>query len=275
MKKFLIGLSAFVAVASVVTGSVVLVGAVNSSGIEIDNIFIPLNEHGQEIKIALISDIHYPFNKPKLEDIVSAIEECKPDVVFYAGDLIDALAKKEEIDKIDSFLKSVSEICNKQYAVLGNHETDNKNLSYFKQIVSKNGVILLENEVCTIEVSGKKFALMGLNDNDEPNDLSLEKIDSTLAKFLLAHRPELFEEYIAENKNTPDIVFAGHANGGLVRLFGKGVYSRNIGLFPKYTSGHYKKDGHHLIVSRGLGDGNGFRPRVFNSYHLPLIAVKI
>jgi hypothetical protein len=111
------------------------------------------------------------------------------------------------------------------------------------------------------------LVIAGLNDNQLPNADCQMPIT-----VLIAHRPELFNDYL-NAQNPPCIVFAGHAHGGLVRIFNKGVYSRSEGLFPKYTSGLYKLNQSYMVVSRGLGDGDKFQPRIFNGYHLPVVTI--
>lgn len=77
-------------------------------------------------------------------------------------------------------------------------------------------------------------------------------------KILICHHPEYYERYV---KPLPiDLMLCGHAHGGQVRIFGRGIFSPGQGFFPKYTSGIY--DG-RLAVSRGLANHSAL-PRVFN-----------
>lgn len=81
-------------------------------------------------------------------------------------------------------------------------------------------------------------------------------------KILLAHHPEWIEHY-ADKKY--DLVFAGHAHGGQMRLpFIGGILAPFQGFFPKYTAGKYTVGNTQMIVSRGLG--NSFFPFRFNNY---------
>jgi len=80
-------------------------------------------------------------------------------------------------------------------------------------------------------------------------------------KILLCHHPEywrLREPFLAER--AIDLVLSGHAHGGQVRLFGRGIYAPGQGLFPRYTGGVYEN---RLVVSRGLSNTTIF-PRLFN-----------
>ena len=61
-----------------------------------------------------------------------------------------------------------------------------------------------------------------------------------------------------------DMVFAGHAHGGQVRIpkLG-GLIAPGQGWFPTMTDGIFRKEGTQLVLSRGLGN-SGFPVRVFN-----------
>ena len=52
-----------------------------------------------------------------------------------------------------------------------------------------------------------------------------------------------------------DLTVSGHVHGGIIRvpLWGKGVASPNIRLFPKYDGGLFFEKGKTMLLSRGLG----------------------
>lgn len=68
---------------------------------------------------------------------------------------------------------------------------------------------------------------------------------------LLAHRPEMLEQYAAADV---DVVLAGHAHGGQVRvpLIGP-LFAPGQGWLPDLTSGVHRSGGTALVISRGLG----------------------
>ena len=57
-----------------------------------------------------------------------------------------------------------------------------------------------------------------------------------------------------------DLILSGHAHGGQIRLFGRGLFAPGQGIFPKYTSGIHGS----MIISRGLSNTGGMIPRLFN-----------
>ena len=94
--------------------------------------------------------------------------------------------------------------------------------------------------------------------------------DSNLYTILLSHRPELFDTY--KEKNI-DLVLTGHAHGGQIRLFNKGLVAPNQGLFPKSTSGIFLCNNTSMITSRGIG--NSVLPfRINNNPELVIIKIK-
>jgi len=88
---------------------------------------------------------------------------------------------------------------------------------------------------------------------------------------LLSHRPERVEAY---HSSGFDLVVAGHAHGGQVRIPGilNGLYAPNQGFYPKYADGRYALGETLMIVGRGLSRSG--LPRVFNPPELVIIDVE-
>lgn len=226
-----------------------------------------------KITVMQISDLHYPKNGAGLEYILDAVERYKPDAVFLTGDTIDSSTEKEYVAALDGFFAALARnsLC---FAVSGNHEAINDNLRYFKQLLSKNSITLLENECREIQIKGKRLSIAGVSDKiiyGKDTVRGYDALDENLPLLLLAHRPEKWKLYL-EDALPPLVTFAGHAHGGQFRIFGQGLYSPGQGAFPKYDSGMYRQGGNYMIVSRGLGD-SVTSYRLFNSYHLPIAEI--
>ncbi len=214
-------------------------------------------------KIVQISDLHNKeFNKNKL---VNLIKKNKPDIILITGDLIDSNTKDLKVTK--NFIKQIVKI-SPVYYINGNHEASNSKYDELIKYLKNYNVVILENEVVEITNKEEKINLVGLSDpafyRNMINDLNIK--ESTLLKnhynslkfnkdnytILLSHRPEMFNTYVDIKAN---LVFTGHAHGGQIRIpIIGGLVSPNQGLFPKYTSGTYKKENTTMIVSRGLGN---------------------
>ena len=81
---------------------------------------------------------------------------------------------------------------------------------------------------------------------------------SGMFRILLCHHPEYWPRYL--RKRSIDLVLSGHAHGGQIRLFGRGLYAPGQGIFPRYTSSVHEG---RLVVSRGLANTTVI-PRLFN-----------
>lgn len=88
-------------------------------------------------------------------------------------------------------------------------------------------------------------------------------------KILLCHHPEFYEPFL-KDRNVIDLILSGHAHGGQIRLFGRGLYAYGQGWFPKFTKGIY--DG-KLIVSVGLSNTSKI-PRVGNPTELVYVELQ-
>ena len=86
------------------------------------------------------------------------------------------------------------------------------------------------------------------------------------------------EEYAIFNPNYGnagfDLVFAGHAHGGQIRLpLTEGLYAPGQGILPKLTSGSHDAGTCTMYISRGLGNST-FPFRVFNRPEIVSLELK-
>ncbi len=224
------------------------------------------------IKIALLSDMHFPRENKNLSPVIDFLKELSPDIVAVTGDAFDASASKEDLKKIDDFYNKLTSF-SQVYAVIGNHEIGSPLLQDYVAVCENNAVNLLLDEFVTVNLKGKNILIAGVKDGKIPSEKNLPNFTENKLKadvsLLLAHRPELIKDYAYYNF---DVVLTGHAHGGQVRLFGCGLYAPDQGFFPKYTSGRYAEGKTQMFVSRGLGDGK-YRLRMFNPYDVLIITL--
>lgn len=91
-------------------------------------------------------------------------------------------------------------------------------------------------------------------------------------RILLCHHPEywcLREPMLRERRI--DLVLSGHAHGGQIRLFGRGLYAPGQGLLPAYTGGIFEGPHGRMAVSRGTANTGGWIPRLFNPPEVVII----
>ena len=269
---------------------VLLINGIVNKGIYISYIDTKHNNIPESLvgfKILQITDVHSIRSAEQLEKYVKKIEKENPNVIFITGDLIDAEYYVSENDRYNNkevglpdiftidFCKELTEIA-KVYYVYGNHEMmllDDPENNVFKTKLESLGVTILNNKEEIITLGKESFRLIGLQDpatlykdkkyafigesNKERmdsilHDLFLDK-DENLFTICLSHRPEYFDLY---QKYPIDVVFTGHAHGGIARLpFIGGVYAHAQGWFPKYSEGlHIDNDRLNMICGRGIGN---------------------
>ena len=209
-------------------------------------------------KIAQISDLHNAEFGTDNQKLIDILKSEAPDAIVITGDLIDARRTNTEI--AESFARRCMEIADCYY-VPGNHEARlGGTYDAFESALIADGVNVLRNGSVRIRKEIDAIRIVGVDDpafakaSDAITNLdaALEALSSDDFTILLAHRPELIDEY---SKWGIDLVLSGHAHGGQIRLPGiGGLYAPGQGFFPKYTSGNYTVGDTEMIVSRGIGN---------------------
>lgn len=252
----------------VIIGIFIFLGFSYSKNLKKYSYDIKESEFSDNLRIIHISDLHYPKNAVALDKIEEYVKQCDADIIAMTGDIIDTSANKEDMSKICVFLFNLNKI-NTIYYILGNHEIGHKDLEFYLNLLAQCGVIYLENEVKITEKKQRKIAFIGVSDGKKVNEKNIKNLneknncDYTI---LLAHRPELFDNYA---QNDINLILSGHTHGGHARIFRQGFYAPNQGYFPRYSNGLYKKDNSKMIVSSGLS-GN---KRFYNPYGIAIINI--
>lgn len=224
-------------------------------------------------RIVQVSDLHDAVFGENNERLVKKVSAQQPDVIFITGDVIDSRRYnlQQSLDVVEQFVEIAP-----TYFVTGNHEVATNDLTTIYSELQQLGVHTLINENTKITRGNDAITISGLED-----PLMNYDVDEILAQLmrqtddytiLLSHRPEIFETYV---KQDVDLVLAGHAHGGQIRIpfLLEGTFSPGQGLFPKYTAGLYMNESTQMIVSRGLGNSE-FQQRIFNFPELVTIILK-
>lgn len=219
-----------------------------------------LRASAEGLRIAQVSDLHAADFGDFRSQVVSSVQAAEPDLIALTGDLIDY--RTTRVDGVLAMAGQLQAIA-PAYFVLGNHEADSPVLGELLRGLETVGVVVLRDEAVTLEAGGTEVTVAGLDDPRvraarglEPRDgvevlASLELPDDRPV-VLLAHRPELFEDYLGSGA---DLVLSGHAHGGQVRIPGVGgVYAPHQGTFPALSEGVHERNGTTMVISRGLGN---------------------
>lgn len=233
------------------------------------------------VRIMAITDLHSTIYGSKQKNLIEKIQTYDPDVIILVGDIaVDKVPHKGTKLLLSAIGRKYP--C---YYVTGNHEFLSGEVTYIKEMIRSYGVTILEGNSSLIEVDGQQIRIAGVDDPYGFNGYAYyedgitdewrgqfnncnEETGDGIYSVLLSHRPELTEIY----KNSGfDLVVAGHAHGGQVRIPGilNGLLAPNQGLFPKYAGGLYELEDTTMVVSRGLS--RNIIPRVFNPPEIVVI----
>ena len=243
------------------------------------------------VRLAVVADLHSVFYGEEQAELIEAIDAHNVDAVLLPGDIAD---DKTPLSGAEALFKSLTGKypC---YYVSGNNEYKSGRIDEIKRMIRTYGAEVLEGSFSEIELNGRNIVVFGV---DDPMVFGVENIGRTAPKgwidqfescklknkllkekfsdiesysILVSHRPELFKYY---RNSGFDLVVAGHAHGGQVRIPGlvNGLLAPGQGLFPKYAGGAYKLGETVMIVSRGLCINR--LPRIFNPPELAVVEIK-
>lgn len=225
---------------------------------------------GPGLRIAQISDLHAADFGTFTDRLLESTRQAQPDLIAITGDMIDV--RTRDLSGVLDLAEQLTTIA-PTYFVLGNHEADSPLREEFLAGLEAAGVTVLRNEAQVVTLGGTELILAGIDDprvdradgrpaSSARSDVALamhgleaeqgRAVVEVLPMILLAHRPELLEDYAL----TPaDLVLSGHAHGGQVRLPLIGaLFAPHQGWLPELTEGVHTRDGTTMVISRGLGN---------------------
>ena len=225
-----------------------------------------------DIKIAHISDLHKRRFGDNNSRICNLIKHENPDIIFITGDIVSRT--ETDFSGIKIFLKNLNKIA-PVFMIYGNHEQSlpEEFHNEFIETVENSGAILLENNFINLKIKKRNLHIYGLKEDYSvyKNGKSYRNL-SVITKadiyryigkcphgetLLLAHNPFFAEAY---SEWGADYTFSGHVHGGILRIFGKGIFSPERKLFPKFSKGIYEIRKMKLCISGGLGKFRLFNP---------------
>ena len=227
--------------------------------IMIENKTIESNKINEDInlKIAYISDIHYNhfMNKDRLEKMIEKINNNKPDIILFGGDVFDKPSKYPIDEKTENEIIELLQSLHAEYgkfAVLGEEDYDPQ-VNDIHQILFKGDFEVLTNKQIFITKDGKNMinligidSLVGGNPDIES---SFANVDTNLFTIVLTHAPDIISQLPT---NEIDLVLAGHSHGGQINIPFIGSLTKVEGA-KNYSQGDYYINQTQLIVSNGLG----------------------
>ena len=217
------------------------------------------------VKAVVLADLHNKRYGKENERLLQAIDEIRPDMILIAGDILTAKPKASLETAVDLLTKLAGKY--PIYYGNGNHEHRLKlypenygdMAERYEEALQKIGIRRLVNEHTVLEESGiciygseidklyyKRFGIQPM----DPEYLKSLLGQPSAEKYtiLIAHNPDYFPKYADWGA---DLVLAGHVHGGMVRvpIWGKGVVSPNVRLFPKYDGGEFTLGKTRMLLS--------------------------
>lgn len=261
-----------------------LLVAVLWEGLKVRRYTVESEKISAPVRMVLVTDLHGTRYGKGQKKLVEKIRMEKPDLLLLGGDIAD---DKTSVRGTKEFLEAVSGSYPCFYAA-GNHEFRTGELEFIKEMFRSFGVTVLDGCTVRTEAAGQKLLIGGVDDPECFGVKRHEKYETPagwkaqlesccrdlrqeLFSILISHRPERVEEY---RQCGFDLVVAGHAHGGQIRIPGlcDGLFAPSQGFFPKYPGGRHSLGETELIISRGLC--RNYLPRVFNPPELVVISLE-
>lgn len=214
---------------------------------------LPSHFHG--LKIIHFSDMHYnsTFYKEDLEKMIKEINQLKPDIVIFTGDLTDQDTKitnqditilTEQLNKINATLGV--------YAIRGNHDYSTNT---FDIVFTNTKFKILDNNYDLIYSNGTTPLLILGFGSKLQNDLNIEqaltlKEEQQLFTLGVFHEPDIIDDILPNH--TINLALAGHSHNGQIRLPKIGSIMTIEGS-KKYPNEYYQINSTKLYISGGLG----------------------
>jgi predicted MPP superfamily phosphohydrolase len=218
------------------------------------------------VTILFATDIHmgsWGWDARRMDKLVTAINELKPDVILLGGDYVGGRCNGAEI-----FYAGAAGLRARYgvFAVAGNHDYW-EDRAHLPELFEQANLHWLRNRNERIEINGAGLRIAGIDDFEEyPADFeaAYQGVPADDFLLLLTHNPDVFGSG-SERKEQPfvlarpqgaairpDLALAGHTHDGQVRFFG-----RTLGVPSSYgdrfLAGWQTVNKVPLFISPGVG----------------------
>jgi len=262
------------------TAALIAYGIIHTNRIRVTSYTIKLNDsktlHGG-MKIVMAADLHLGAggSEKRLPKIINAINDQKPDLICFAGDIFNdsyyAISNPEKASELFRSLRATHGV----YACPGNHDAG-KSAEEMADFLQRSDVKLLSDEFDIVNgqavvlgrldprpiggFKGLRRAAISelilkmnneknitlINNKSAPGQTKLFTVNGNMPIIVIDHNPKSIHEY----GNEVDLVLSGHTHKG--QLFPGNLVTKAI-----YTAdyGHYQKEhgSPNLIVTSGAG----------------------
>lgn len=218
------------------------------------------------VKVVQFSDLHYGSTIfiDDVKRLVKMINERKPDIVVFTGDLINKGydLKSDEQELLITELTKIEAGISK-YAITGEEDKEE-----FLTIFNQSGFSILNNDYDLVyNNSNEPILIVGVSsklslasDIDKAYSYyNSEVYNNNIYTISLIHEPDLVNDI--KDKYSTDLFLAGHSHNNSINIpFLKSPYKIDGAL--TYNEEYYEIDNSKLYVSGGIGT-NGYGIRLF------------
>lgn len=261
------------AIAIITVATLIIAGNRNANNLVIKKVIIDVDKNVPgltELNIAFASDIHlgHVINEEYLAKIITQIQQIKPDIILFPGDLVDEELQpviRKDLGRFFTQLSAPYGI----YAVTGNHEYIGganaavEYLSRFNIRFLRDTTLLINN---AFYIAGREDLSMNgfTGTKRKPLNELLSKADTSLPIILMDHQPIALAEAA---QNHVDLQISGHTHHGQ-------MWPLNLATERLFKlSWGYKKIGNaHFYVSSGAGT---WGPRVRIGNHPEIVHIRM
>jgi len=211
------------------------------------------------LTLAVAADLHSEDFDDVLPDFRSA------DAILVPGDLVNR--HRHSYEEAARFLREAPKAAPVFYSK-GNHERKCAYRDEWMRLVRESEVTWLDDE--SVLFQGIRIGGLSSQREGAANLTFLDEFERQEEfKLLMCHHPEMWRDYVRGRKI--DFTVCGHAHGGQVQLFGRGLYAPGQGFFPRLTYGLH--DHGKMIISRGMTNGTRM-PRINNPCELIILRLE-
>ncbi|MBM4176526.1 MAG: metallophosphoesterase [Ignavibacteria bacterium] len=232
----------------------IFIGHLNTKNVKVRELILSISKRESsltELNIVFLADLHLSIinDESFLDKVVDKVNELKPDIILFGGDIVDDKAwilDRKNIGPSLRKLKSKFGI----YTCTGNHEYINGVQSSVNWI-KRFGIDVIQDDV--IEVAQNIYLIgredRSINQFTGEKRKSLKEILSRTQKqlplILLDHQPLNLEE---AQQNGIDLQLSGHTHHG--QIFPANFITK---LVYELSWGYLKKGNTHYYVTSGVG----------------------
>ncbi|SHE37784.1 metallophosphoesterase [Caloramator proteoclasticus] len=230
----------------------IIVGTINALNTKVAEYKLSTKkEIDEDLNIVMVSDVHLGtiITERRLNKLVNLINRQSPDIVIFAGDLIDDdidIFEKRRYGEILKNIKSKYGV----YAVLGNHEYISRDIEKVKKCYGEAGIGLIIDDVKKVDgvylVGRDDLSSSRVNGKERRSIKDLvEGLDKNKYIIVVDHQPRNIQEV---KEAEVDLQLSGHTHKGqffpINYITGK-IYDIDHGIMQE---GDFT-----LVVSSGYG----------------------